>query len=420
MLGACARASNGPMTTGSPTEPDAPAATAGTPVPLPTVALPTPESGARVSIWLAWEPREMDVLIRLIDEFRQVRPDIQFEVVYFSPASLQAAYEAAAADGNAPSILIGPDEWGPGWWERSLVDDVAGLMARGLQARLRAPALSRVQEGSAVIGLPLEMQGVVLFANRAVYPRPASTVVQLVETMAASSAGTTHEAVLEMGARYAASFLATCEGEWMGEAGMPTLRGPAGLCWLELIQVLGSAGRSVFNSDADVDAFIAGRVPWLIAGTWQLDRLRQSIGDQALAIDPWPLYEATAKPLAGFVWTENAYLSSGLVNEDLEAAWTFLVYLLSPEAQRQLADLNGPAHVPAVGDADLADPLMTQAFASLGTGLPYPLEPAFAAYLQPIERAITAIRQGGAAPELVLERAEREILLTLASTPAPP
>ncbi len=97
----------------------------------PTLTPPLPTG--TVSIWHSLQDDELPALLRPIEDFRKANPGVQFDVTYVPSLDLRAAYEQAALQGKAPTVLIGAAEWGP-----SLLRPGTGC--RSLFARLSGPA----------------------------------------------------------------------------------------------------------------------------------------------------------------------------------------------------------------------------------------------------------------------------------------
>jgi ABC-type glycerol-3-phosphate transport system substrate-binding protein len=400
-----------PAATPTPTAVPSPSPTLSHPVPSPyTTGEPTPATTltGHVSLWLDWGPAEMAALRILMEGFILANPGVEFDLTYYATAELQATFEAAAADGRGPTILLGPDVWGPLLWRANLIQEVSGLLAPGMREAIQPLALGQAVYGNAVLGVPLEMQGVVLYANRQLMPAPAGTVEDLLRSRGAP----------DLGFDFSGSQLATCGGAWIGEDGAPTFDGPAGVCWLELMTTVAQADPVTYNTDDDLALFEAGQAAWLLDGTWNRERLEDALGVESLAIDSWPIDDRTHTPLSGFVWTENAYLAAGLDPSDLAASWEFVRFLLSQEVQTTLSEVDGAAHLPAAAGIWLTDPLMEQAAAVVSLGTPFPIQPEIERYRGPVERSIFAILRQGAEPEIAIQRAAAEIRAALA--PASP
>ncbi len=368
-----------------------------------------------MTVWLSWGPNELQTLLRLAELFRQDHPDVRMEVVYYPESELLSAFASAGQDGGGPTILIGPDTWGPLLWEQASIQDLTELMASGLREALYPVALAQAEFAGRVLGIPLEMLGTVLYARAAQVPRPIETVEGWPE---AAATGTL--AGFDLGVEHAASFLDACGGDWLDDSGAPAFQSAAGACWLEVIERMAQAGTVATDSGEDLSRFEGGQAAWILGSTHDLERLRASIGEADLRIDPWPAVELGGRRLSGFVHTDNAYLAVGLEPEALQASWSFMAMLLSPEAQQEFVDPGGADHFPTVQGVILEDPLRAAALSALVGGVPYPTHPLFAAYLVPLQRAIDATARQGGDLSLILERAAQEVGLALAATPTPP
>ncbi|MEW6567483.1 MAG: extracellular solute-binding protein [Chloroflexota bacterium] len=397
----------------SPEPTPTPTATAeptATPTQRPVTPTPTvsPLEG-RVAIWLDWAPSEMSALVGLVEAFRLEHPQVEFSLSYFPSDDLRAAFEAPPPGSAPPTLLIGPDTWGPPLSLSGRIQDVADLFAPGLRQSLQPVAVSQVEYGEVVLGLPLELQGTVLYVNRRVMPQAAPDVATLI------NAGALSRTMLDYGFAFTGGFLRTCNAELLDTQGDPAFTGEGGLCWLDLLRTLALAGPVVYNTDEDLERFAAGEAAWLMDGTWQRQRLIDALGADNLAIDPWPVYALRDEPLVGYVWTENVYLVQGLSRIDREANWEFARFLVSAQAQQALADPEGAAHLPVTAGVLSEDPLMNQAMAVLEGGAPYPILPETALYGQPMERSIYAVLRQGADLGLAQVRALTRIRQALAA-----
>jgi ABC-type glycerol-3-phosphate transport system substrate-binding protein len=354
----------------------------------------------------------MEGLTRVIEAFHGLNPGVEFVLSYFPTQDLRSAFEAAVAQGTGPSILFGPDVWGPVLWREGWVQDVADLLAPGVRAAILPFALAQVTYGEVVLGVPLETQGVVLYVNRDMLPEPADTVTDLLVPGGGSDGGPIRGSP-DLGLNFAGSQLAACEATLVAPGGEPAFAGAPGLCWLNLLKTIGQGSAPTYNTDGDLGLFEIGQASWIMDGTWSMERLLGSVGGETLAIDPWPVYEGTGSRLAGYVWTENAYLAANLAPEDLEASWEFIRYLISPEVQSILAEPGGARHLPAAAGVWVSDPLLSQAMAALSQGVPFPINPETAVYAEPVERAIWLVVRQGADPEAALQRALDEAQVAL-------
>jgi maltose-binding protein MalE len=327
---------------------------------------------------------------------------VEVSVSYFPADELQAAFESASSGSIAPSVLLGPAAWGPELYAQGLVQEVDDLVDPELRQAVYPIAWGQVAIEGALVGLPIELQGVVLYRNGKLAGEPAATLEDLIaaaQTLSPQGAG------LDFGFVYSASQLAACGGGLFGPEGEPGFGGSVGLCWLGLLTEFSRAGPVTFNSDQDLELFESGQVAWLMETTARADRLRQAIGESNLVVDPWPVYAATGDRMAGFVWTENAYLSAALDPKDLEVAWAFARFVVSPQAQRILSETLGIGHVPVLQSLEVDQPRLSQARAILSRGVPMPRTQDLTPIAEALEWAARVVAVQGGDPAVALEGA---------------
>jgi maltose-binding protein MalE len=399
-----------PTMTSTPTEVPRTA----TPQPTPT---PDPKTLMRgtVRLWLDWNPMELDSLHKVISSFNDQYPAVTFAITYYPHDDLRSALELAITEDNAPTMIFGPSSWGPELWQDGRLLDLTIQVDKDLLSSIDPLAWDQVDYDGAVIGLPLERQGIVLYRNRLIVYEAASTLEELVSMGQQLKGEQSVGFGLDFGFMYSVPQLAACDGDLFDAKGNLNLEAEVGHCWLGLMRTLRDAGRVWFNSDEDLILFEMGSSGWLMESTLEADRLSRLEGVRDLVIDPWPMYSETGKRLAGFVWTENLYLIKGASPDDVEASWTFARFLLSPEAQIILSDPEGANHLPALRDLTLSDSLQIQMAASLSSGVPLPIQPDLYLYIEPLEGAVRAVSVQGASPELALDIAFKKIEQALTS-----
>lgn len=401
----------------------------GSPTPSPTVQLspipsmvpstPTPAFSGTVTIWLDWGLAEMRAMERRIEAYRQLHPNARFEVVYIRSEELRGEFEAALEAGSPPSLLIGPSDWGDSLFEAGALRNVAESVLADQREALQPLAWAQVDRGDVVLGLPLELQGTLLYRNRSFIEAQPSTVAEFVEAgQMASRAGAIGEA-LDLGFSQSAPMLRTCRGEFTLEPGSDPIPRPAGLCWLRLLDRLGQAAPVVFGSQEDLQNFMIGRSAWLLESSEMLPELREAIGSENLAVNSWPLYEPTGENLTGYVWTENLYFPRQVDDEDFEAAFAFAVYLLAPDSQRSLAGGQDVQHIPVLREVELDDPQLAAARSAFESGVARPDMRRYERIANELNTAVRLVVAQGGEPELALELALQEIRQATAPTATP-
>lgn len=371
--------------------------------------LPQYDIEGDVSIWLSWSPDKVHLLKQMLRDFQVQHPGVKISLSYFPENALQTSFENAAAAGKGPSILIAPSSFGPPLWKAGWLLDLKDRVGDEFREKIHKPAWTQVEFNQSVIGVPIEIKGIVLYRNRHMAPVRAATTDELISGIQSITEGPVLGASLDLGFYFTASQIGACGGSLADYQGRPAFNQPEGICWLELLATLADVSRTTTNTDEDLTLFEEGRSAWLIDGTWNANRLAKAIGDSWLTVDSWPIYGETGKRLAGYVWTDNAYLASDLDDEDLEASWAVVNYLLSPVAQDLAVKTLGARQLPVLKSVQLNDLRLQQIQAVLNAGEPLPIYIDLDLYIRAMEAEIVSAALRGTDPGFSLLRAERRI-----------
>lgn len=371
--------------------------------PLPSLLTPvaTQDQSRDLRLWLSWDGRDLEALEQVVELFAADYPSIPLRLTYV-PADQLIASLRNAAPGTGPTVLFAPSNSGPILWQAGLVQDLTERVPSDLHEGIQSIAWTQAVHTGRVIGLPLSLEGVLLYRNRELAPEPASTVDEMLVATTNLQAEGGVGAVLDFGFIYSASRLDVCNGAILSPEGSMGFSGSVGRCWLELEAKLSQVGRPVFNSEEDHQSFSSRESAWMIGLAEDAPELARSVGGDNLAIDVWPTYEETGRPLTGFVWTENAYFPTGITQSEMESAWAFATFLLTPQAQLLLADPQGAWHIPVLSSLDLEHGLQIQVLGSLLNGLPLPLDSIVWRSTTSLENAVRLVAQQGADPLLAL------------------
>jgi len=381
------------------------------PTAIETLPLDAPETV--LSVWLSWNPQELNALRERMDAFREDFPGVAFSLRFVPQDELLAEYLQAQTDSPHPAILLGPSSWGRSLQEQGALLGLNELVDAELMTGVSALGWSQAVVDEAIIALPFELQGNVLFRNTALTSGPAGTVSAWIEAAAAIANDDILGSALDLGFDGSVPQLAACREALFLADGSYGFSGEAGVCWLELLQEIRRTGQIYFGSAVDDARFIEGSAGWWIGPTTVLEELDAALGSDAYTIDAWPTYDVTGAAMAGFVWTENIYFSPMEDSAALEAAWNFSRFLLTPASQRVLSDPNGAAHIPVLEGLDLGDPLMAAASAAVQSGVPLPLRPDLIVFKAPLEEAVFDALVQGRAPIDAIEAAENKIEFSL-------
>ena len=354
-----------------------------------------------VTLWHAWKESEIVGLNEVFAAFQTKNPDVKFDVLYVPFDDLRGKFETASATGGGPTILIGASDWGPALFDAELVADVLPSTNAPLLAGLNAAALGAVKYKGALIGLPQTIKGVVLFRNKAIIANAPASWDDLATAAKAATQGDVVGADLERGFFFSAAHLNGIGGQLMDNKGNPAFNNEKGVAWVTLLKSFSDVGPAEYYTDNDVNLFKAGKAGVIIDGTWNMSALAEAIGADNLAIDPWPTFGENGH-LSGYVQTENIYMGANVTGDDQKAAWAFMQFFVSPDAQAMLAKVG---HIPAAVDVKVTDALMLQAIEAFKLGTAFPVIPEMGSYWGPMDTALKAVFDEGAAPVTALQTA---------------
>jgi arabinogalactan oligomer / maltooligosaccharide transport system substrate-binding protein len=387
-----------PIITGEPVE-----RTPGGPMPTPS------PGGGTISIWHSWSSTQVQVLEPAMRAFQSVYPDVFFDATYFPGDDLQRRYEAAVYLGGGPSLVFGPSEWGPSFYEQNLVVDISDLAVEEFLSRINPAAVEQGQVGEALVSLPYSIrQGVVMYRNKQIIPSAPGTFDELVRVARAATKGGVVGAYLERSYFYSAAHLNGLGGALMNADGSPAFNTSQGVEWLRLLHSFTQAGPFEFNGNRDLDTFIAGKAGIIIDGSWNRTILANAIGAENLAIDPWPSHQNGQ--LSGFIRTDNVYLNANLVEHERYYSLLFMAFMLTPEVQSMLSHSG---FIPVVSDARLDDAHLQQMVNAFEGAVSYPVHRYIPVYWDPLEAAMLKVFNGSAAPSQALAAAEAEVKAAL-------
>jgi maltose-binding protein MalE len=369
-----------------------------TPAPEPT---PTEEVlGGTVILWHAWDEPEIPYLLKITKDFKIIHPDVHFDVLYIPFEDLRSRYEGAAREGGGPTILFGPAEWGLSLYQAELIAELAGFVEQEWLESINPAALESSHKEGALISLPYAIRGVTMFRNKEIIPTAPESFEQLVIIAREATQGEKIGAMLERSFFYSTGHLFGIGGQLMDLEGWPAFNNDRGMAWLELLKKFEEAGPTSYMSDADLNLFKENRLGVMIDGTWNMAELSTAIGEQNLAIDPWPTYRDGR--LSGFVQSRNLYINSNISPENGQASVEFMRFFLSLENQLALPSYG---QIPARRDGELEDPLISQAIEALWEGKSYPAHPDMEIYSSVLESTLGSVFNHGYLPHEALRAA---------------
>ena len=352
------------------------------------------DTKGKVVLWHSKKPEETNSLNMIIDAFKAKYPNTTVEVLFVPDADLRNKFETAVASGSGPTLLIGPADWGPASFDAQLVADISKMVDQKLLGTINDAALASVKYKDAIVGLPINIKGVVLFRNKAIIPNPAATLDELVANSKAATQGDVLGANLEVGFFFSAGHLGAVGGTLLDAEGKPMFNDAKGAEWMEVLKKFKEAGPVENYTDNDVNLFKAGKVGYIIDGSWNAKALADAIGADNLVIDTWP------EMMSGYVQNDNIYLTTVATGDDAVASEKFMEFFLSPEAQTFWSEVGTAekpmaAGIPAIKGLDVKDPIAKMAIAAFDKGVAFPVIPQMGAYWDPMNNAIKKVLDEG-------------------------
>lgn len=388
-------ASCSPPMTESPTAVVIPSTSTSSPIPpSPTPTLdprPTttsvPDVQGTIQIWLDWTADEIKAIKPHLNAFREIFPLVQIEISYYTPDEILEKYKQGVSDGNAPDILIGKSQWGRQLYKEGLVRIITDRIPSGMVEIVYPVAWESVREGNEYYGLPLSMDGIVLYRNPEIVDAPVETLELMVAKLSELEGENKVGTVVDLGFLYTGAYFSTCDGELLDQGGHLTLTREAVECWLRLLKTFGESGSGTQNTDVDLNTFMNGGSGWLVEGSWIVDELISEFGEQGVAVDPWPRYSAVSENLTGYAWTRNIYFSSSLSDQEFDAAWVFARYLLTEEVQTSAAQVHNGRRFAVLRGLNFESKWLQEMMNAMQENIALPQELTFSFFSEELEPA---------------------------------
>jgi maltose-binding protein MalE len=401
----------------TPTRTPAPPTEIIPPTPTHSLAQPsvTPIIGlsGQVTIWHSWGSVELQAFIQVIDAFQDINPDVRFDLTYVPLDELKARYESEAYRGRGPTILVGPSDWIAPLASQMLVEDLSSQLTNSLISRITSSAFYAGTYQAEQACLPYSMKGMLLYRNTLIIQSSAVSFNELVENAKSATRGGVVGAYLERGSYYSTAHLSGIGGVLLDVDGYPVFNinnYRLALDWVTLLREFEQAGATEFYGNRDLSAFKEGKIGYIIEGSWRMNELVEAIGEENLAIDPWPVYQTGH--LSGYVQPDCLYLNANtpLSSEaNSQASLQFMRYVLQKDIQSFLAEAG---FIPAAKDAVVKNIFIQQAITAFQGGSPYPclLVGSYgAAYWDVLDAALLEIFQAGVDPLQALISAYQSI-----------
>jgi len=389
--------------------------------PQPTYTITSPPEPTKpvvegtITIWHSWDENQMPALVSMIDRFKELYPNVFFDVLYFPNDILLEKYISAANAGIGPSILLGDSDWGHQLAEANLIASLSDQPIESVVGVINQPALKNVEYYDQIIGIPYSINGVILFRNKDIIQQPPDSFEGLISEANQATAGEQIGAYLDRSFFYGGGHLESIGGKLMDENSLPTFNDEKGVEWVNLLLSFDQAGPTDLLTDTDIELFRNGKVGWIIEGSWSLQELYELLGPEILDVDIWPSYNSGS--LGGYVRSENAYMNARLTGNQKYTAWKFIEHMVSPISQTIIAEVW---KIPASTSVDISaltnGKIIAKVMKSMEIGTPFPPSLLFEIYSSILDSELKQIYNGTVSPKDGLQSATEKIRTELSKT----
>ena len=135
----------------------------------------------------------------IIEGFKAANPDVTVEALFVPDNDLRNKFETAVGTGSGPTIVFGAADWGPASFDASLVQDLTPMLTAGVLDTLNKAAVGSVSYKGAIVGLPINLKGVLMFRNKSIVAEPAKDWDDLIAKGKAATAGDVYGLDFETG-----------------------------------------------------------------------------------------------------------------------------------------------------------------------------------------------------------------------------
>ena len=125
-----------------------------------------------VTVWHGLEDQDALALFEVVSAFHKSGSDIRVALMYVPFDDLLEQYQTAVKAGNGPGVLLAPAEWGRPFYEGRLVSNIRWNISQQILTNLNPPAVEIATVDDAIVGLPYQISGVVMYRNAAIIGEP--------------------------------------------------------------------------------------------------------------------------------------------------------------------------------------------------------------------------------------------------------
>lgn len=365
-------------------------------------APPAATSQGRVLLWHAWPDPKATALTAVLARFHAIHPEVVVKQQAFANADeMLTQFQIAAAAGLGPDLILAPSQWIPTLRAADLIDDVGAALPGTTVERYLPAALTALQDGAGLYGVPVAVDTTVLYYDRRHVEQPVTTLDAL---LAAATSGQ----FVEMSTTFVDAFWGVpAFGGQLFDAEQRVILDRGGFAnWLAWLKDARETPGMLLDSNraALLERFIADGVAYYVGNTAEYDAIlagRTALTTTTGTLTPAEQIGVALLPTgpngsAGpFLQTQGLLFSTASSANQRTLALLLAQFITNAEQQTSL--LRSAGVIPAnrrVRVNPSLEPVVATFVAQARTAVPLPKGPALAAILRLGNDAYAQVLEG--------------------------
>lgn len=158
----------------------------------------------QIVIWHSWQGAEAQALQKMLEEFRELHPEVGIAIDFYPASEIEEAYQVQVEAGLGPDMLVAPADWAARLNEARAIQEISHYEV-DLDQYLSA-AIDTLRTDDALYGLPLSLNTSILYYNKQLLqaasistPKesPEGAVTELIQAKQESITDTQTTAILD-------------------------------------------------------------------------------------------------------------------------------------------------------------------------------------------------------------------------------
>jgi ABC-type glycerol-3-phosphate transport system substrate-binding protein len=303
-----------------------------------------------LSLWHALAGQEADALARVVEKFEATCRGVTIELSAYTYTTIDAAFRAAYAEGNGPTMLLESTRLTPQLVADELIIDVGDLVPSNELQLFIPSAEEAMRVDGRLYGIPESITVLALFINTTLAPEPLVNLDEVAFTVDAQ-----RRFALPANFFFGYWGMAPFGGFAFDPATGEILNSSGLTGWLEwLRRMQGQPGMDIVTDFAVSETqFAHGEAAYFVSGPWSLPTVTAGLGRENFQIAALPY--GPQGPGQAILQVQGIMISAAAREAEVELAAAFGRFLANSTGQTEFAATG--SHIPALVGVDLsADP----------------------------------------------------------------